>query len=135
MRCNFGLDAVPGAHTDGTIVSLTSVAGRKGFASQHKVFRALIQPDRVDLAVMKPGMTVHVEIPITLASNVLAVPREFVGLGERGRYYVIKGTDARTAVRQNVELGAAGDRMVEVTSGLSAGEPLMHPARAAEVGR
>src|SRR5206468_3902726 len=90
MVTDLGLDAVPGKSWRGKILSLTSVAGRKGFASQHKVFRAVIQPDALDLGVMKPGMTVRVEVAVSLASRVVAIPREYVGLDEAGRYFVRK---------------------------------------------
>ena len=91
MTCEFSLDAVPGRVWRGKIASLTSVATRKGFASQHKVFRAVIEPEAVDLAVMKPGMTVRVELPLALASRAIAIPREFLGVDLRGEYYVKKG--------------------------------------------
>ena len=46
--CTLSLDAVPGKSWQGTVVSLTSVASRKSFASQHKVFKAVIRPNAVD---------------------------------------------------------------------------------------
>jgi multidrug resistance efflux pump len=125
IACTFGLDGVPGTRFGGTIVSLTSVAGRKSFASQQKVFKAVIKPDSVDLTTMKPGMTTHVEVPIKLASRVLAVPREFLGLDSQGRYYVVKQKDSKTSVIARVEVGLFGDSLVEVLSGVSAGDSLL----------
>ncbi len=123
--CNFSLDGVPGSHFTGKVVELTSVASRKGFASQHKVFRAIIQPDRLDLGIMKPGMTARVEIRTRVASQVTAVSREYLGLDGNGRYYVLKAAGKQSPVKQPVEVGAFGDRSVEILSGTSAADTLL----------
>ena len=122
MVCEFGLDAVPGRIFRGKIGSLTSVAMRKGFASQHKVFRAIIQPDALDLAVMKPGMTVRIELPVSLASRAIAIPRELLGVDLRGQYYVRRGRDPRTAPIQPVKIGVFSDGLVQIVEGLKAGD-------------
>ena len=46
-RCFIAWMHVPSFQVGGRFVSLTSVASRKGFFSQKKVFRAVIQPDRM----------------------------------------------------------------------------------------
>jgi multidrug efflux pump subunit AcrA (membrane-fusion protein) len=125
MRCTMTLDALPGYQMSGRIESLTSVASRKGFASQKKVFQAVIQPDKVDTALMKPGMTARVRIPIVLAKDVTAVPREYLGNDSQGRYYVFKGTENKTASVQYVQVGAIGDRLVQIVSGVQSGDPLI----------
>jgi len=125
MRCTMTLDALPGYQMTGRIESLTSVAGRKGFASQKKVFQAVIQPDKVDPALMKPGMTAQIVIPIVLARDVTAVPREYLGNDSKGRYYVFKGTESKTASVQYVEVGAMGDRLVQIVSGVAGGDSLI----------
>ena len=82
MVCEFGLDAVPGRIS----------AGKDRFPDQRRhsegvciaaqgVPRRLSQPDALDLAVMKPGMTVRIELPVSLASRAIAVPRELAGRG------------------------------------------------------
>jgi HlyD family secretion protein len=125
MVCDLRLDAVPGRVWRGKVVSLTSVARRKGFASQHKVFRATIQPDSIDLSVMKPGMTVRVEVPVSLASGALSVPREYLRCDPDGKYYVLKGADPKSAATQFVQVGAFNERVVQILSGLSAGDRLL----------
>ena len=124
-RCTIVLDGVPGSRYEGSILSLTSVAGRKNFASQQKVFKAVIKLDSVDLDTMKPGMTTHVETPIKLASRVLTAPREFLGLDSQGRYYVLKQGKSKTGELTRVEIGAMGDSVVEIASGVSAGDSLL----------
>ncbi len=125
MVCDLRLDAISGRVWKGRILSLTSVASRKGFASQHKVFRATIQPESVDLSVMKPGMTVRVEVPVSLASAAVSVPREYLRCNAEGKYYVMKGTDPRNATTQVVQVGVFNERLVQITSGLSAGDKLI----------
>ncbi len=125
MRCSVGFDALPGYEVGGRIVALTNVASRKGFATDMKVFQATIQLDKVDTQLMKPGMTARVRVPIVLAKETPAIPREYVGTDNQGRDYVHKGTDAKTASIEYVALGAIGDRMVQVNSGVSVGDPLL----------
>ena len=134
MRCNFGLDAMPDVeHFQAAIASLTSVAGRKGFHSQQKVFKAVVRPDKVDHSVMKPGMTTHVEIPIKLAAGVMTAPREFIGIDAQRRYYVVlRGADAKKVSTAYVEVGAFGDLAVEILSGVNIGDTLLSVQSAAE---
>ncbi len=125
MRCTINFDALPDVQVDGRIVSLTSVASRKGFASQKKVFQAVVQPDKVDIQGLKPGMTARIRVPMVLAKEATAIPREYLGYDSQGRSYVFKGTETKSASVQFVELGAIGDRLVQIVSGVSLGDPLL----------
>ena len=124
MRCEISFDALPGYRTSGRIVSLSSVAGRKGFASQKKVFQATIQLDKVD-SQMKPGMTARINVPKVLASEALAIPREFLGVDTQGKSFVLKKLDEKKSQKQVISLGVLGDQMVQVASGVSAGDLLL----------
>ncbi|HYK89854.1 MAG TPA: efflux RND transporter periplasmic adaptor subunit [Acidobacteriota bacterium] len=132
MVCEMSLDAVPGKSWHGRIVSLTSVASRKGFASQHKVFRAVVQPETVEVNLWKPGMAVRLEVPVSLASNVPAIPREYLGIDRLGRYFVLKGGDPNTAAVQWVQIGAFSNSTVQITSGLSVGDKVFPIPAASE---
>jgi HlyD family secretion protein len=125
MRCSISLDALPDFKLDGRILSLTSVASRKGFTSQKKVFQAVVQPDKVDTQLLKPGMTARIRVPLVLAKDATTIPREYLGRDPQGRSYVVKGTDAKTSTVQFVGLGAIGDRFVQIVSGVSVGDPLL----------
>jgi HlyD family secretion protein len=125
MRCTISFDALPEFHIGGKIASLTSVASRKSFASQKKVFQAVIELDKIESQKLKPGMTARINIPIILAKDVLVVPREYLGVDSQGREYVLKGTDAKTASVQFITLGAIGNRVVQIASGLSKGDSLL----------
>lgn len=126
MACEIHLDAAPGKSWRGKIQSLTSVAGRKGFATTQKVFKAVIPLDTVEPAVMKPGMTARAEIILSMASDVVVVPRQFISLDGQGRYYVLKETGPKTpAARELIKVGAFGDQMVQVLSGVNLGDRLL----------
>jgi HlyD family secretion protein len=135
MRCSITLDALPGFKADAKILSLTSVASRKSFASQKKVFQAVIQLDKIDTAIMKPGMTARIKVPLILAKDALAIPRDYLGVDSQNRYFVLKGTEYKTASVQPVDLGAIGDRLVQAVSGISVGDPLLSPQHLTEVSK
>jgi HlyD family secretion protein len=125
MRCVVDFDALPDLQIGGRVLSLTSVAERKGFASQKKVFQAVIQLDKADYHQLKPGMTARIKVPMVLAKEAPSIPREYLGYDRQGHSYVVKGTEEKTATKQVVQLGAIGDRLVQVVSGVSIGDPLL----------
>ena len=124
MRCEISFDALPGVNVGGTVVSLTDVASRRGFATDKKMFQATVRLDRVDTDLLKPGMTARVNVPLVMANAVPVAPREYVGVDTQGRNFVRTGTDIKKADTQFVKLGAIGDKMVEIASGVSVGEKL-----------
>jgi multidrug efflux pump subunit AcrA (membrane-fusion protein) len=135
MRGTITLDALPDFRMEGEIISLTNVGSRKDFTSEKKVFQAIVKPDRVSAEMMRPGMTARVRIPVVLAKNIPAIPREYLGVDSEGRYYVYKGNEAKTASIQHVELGKIGDRLAQVVSGVSVGDPLLPIQYSEEVSR
>ena len=135
MRCTVKLDALPDFEVGGSIVSVTSVASLKGFTSEKKVFQTIVRLDKVDSSIMKPGMTARVNIPLILAKETPAIPREYLGVDSLGRDFILKGKEPKTASVQFVKLGAIGDRMVQAVSGVSVGDPLIPAQRIAEVSK
>jgi HlyD family secretion protein len=135
MRCTVRLDALPDYKASGQIISLTSVASRKGFSSDKKLFQTIVRLDRIDSTVMKPGMTARVSVPLVLAKDALAVPREYLSVDNLGKSFVVKRTDPKKAQTQPVKLGAIGDRLVEVVSGVSVGDTLIPVQLVAEVSK
>ena len=124
-RGTITLDAIPDFKIDGQIISLSNVGVRKGYFSEKKIFQAIIKPDKVDTEMMKPGMTARVTFPVVIAKEATAVPREYIGVDFQSRYYVYKGTKAETASMQYVEIGEIGDRLAQLVSGVSVGDPLL----------
>jgi HlyD family secretion protein len=136
MRCSITLDALPDFKVDGKIVSLTSVASRKSFATTKKVFQTIVQMDKVDPTIMKPGMTARVRIPLILAKDTPAIPREYLGADTQGRYFVLKrGTEPKTVSIQYVTVGVIGDRLIQALTGISVGDPLLSMQHLAEVSK
>ncbi len=126
MPCDVSLDAVPAKSWRGRINALTSVAGRKGFATTQKVFKAIILLDSVDLTYMKPGMTARAEIVLSMAADVLAIPRLNLALDKQGQYYVLKDMGPKTPPEKVVvKVGAFGDKMVQILSGVNVGDRLL----------
>lgn len=125
MRGTITLDALPDFKMGGKIISLTNVGIRKAFFSEKKVFQAIIQPDEVTPEMMKPGMTARVTFRVSLAGAVPAVPREYIGVDSQNRYYVYKGTEAEAASMEYIQIGEIGDRLAQVVSGVSVGDPLI----------
>jgi len=124
-HCTVRFDALPGYQTGGKITSRTNVASRMGFATEQKVFRITVRLDKSDPETMKPGMTARIDIPVILTKDTLSVPREYLGIDSDGGYYVLTGSNTREANQQSVMVGAVGDRMVEIVSGLTAGASLL----------
>ncbi|MBN2337365.1 MAG: efflux RND transporter periplasmic adaptor subunit [Acidobacteria bacterium] len=135
QRCRVRFDALPGYEVGGVIESLTSVAGRKGFASEQKVFQTVVRLDKVDVDMLKPGMTAQVDVPLVLAGDAPAIPREYLGVDNQGRQFVLKGADLKQAKKEFVEIGAVGDKLLEVLSGVKAGDRLIAAQYEAEVSK
>lgn len=126
MPSEIHLDAVPGRAWRGKIVSLTSVASKKGYSTAQKVFKAVITVESVDLSVMKPGMSARAEMFLSMASGVIAIPRQNLALDGQGRYYVLKETGPKTPPsRELVKVGVFGDQMVQILSGVNIGDRLL----------
>ena len=135
QRCRVRFDALPGYEVGGVIESLTSVAGRKNFASDQKVFQTVVRLDRVDVDMLKPGMTAQVDVPLVLAGGATAIPRDYLGVDNQGRQFVLKGADLKQAKKEFVEIGAVGDQLVEVLSGVKTGDRLIAAQHEAEVSK
>jgi HlyD family secretion protein len=133
MRCTITLDALPGFKVGGRIIARTSVGSRKSFTSSKKVFQVTVQLDKVDPTILKPGMTARVIVPLVLAKDATAIPREYLGLDAQGQYFVIQGTETKSAQIRPITIGAIGNRFVEAVSGIAAGDPLLSLQRLAEV--
>ena len=119
-------DALPGFEVDGRIVSSDQCGRPKGISPLRKRFsRRLSSPTRLMYQQLKPGMTARIKVPMVLAKEAPSIPREYLGYDPQGRSYVVKGTEPKTASQQFVELGAIGDRLVQVVSGVSIGDPLL----------
>jgi len=75
---------------------------------------------------MKPGMTARAEIVLSMAADVLAIPRLNLALDKQGQYYVLKDMGPKTPPEKVVvKIGAFGDKMVQILSGVNVGDRLL----------
>ncbi len=75
MRTVCTMDAYPGIQVLGTVVSMSPVAQERDFRSMQRHFRVLLDLDESLAEVMRPGMSVKVEIETTRREDALLAPR------------------------------------------------------------
>tara|TARA_E500000305_G_scaffold3796_1_gene3500 strand:- start:174925 stop:176733 length:1809 start_codon:yes stop_codon:yes gene_type:complete len=94
-----------------------------------KEYKATIRilPDNGDITKLKPGLTAEIEIRVDQRPDILQVPvQSVITIGEQ-RYIFILMPDGRTE-RREVKIGQASDTMIEIISGIEAGEEvIMNP--------
>jgi macrolide-specific efflux system membrane fusion protein len=109
-----------GADLDGTVVAIaptaTTSSGSSGVVS-YAVTVALKQPP----ATLRAGMTADVTITTASASGVLAVPAAALR-GSEGNYTVLVMSATGTPESKPVTVGLITSSLVEIKSGLSAGD-------------
>lgn len=131
QEVNLEVEAVPGLKMIGTIERIAPQAtvrnGIKGFAT-----RILIT--EIDPRV-RPGMTANISIPVASASNVTTVPLAAV-FSEQGERYVWVISDMEEDFRyerRTVKIGVADYALVEIQTGLKAGETVALEAPPAKI--
>ena len=73
---------------------------------------------------LRPDMTVSINIEVARRAGALVVPRDLIRDSGTGAPWVTLA-DAGRAIRRDVRLGIAGDRDVEILSGLVEGDPVL----------
>ncbi|PKM77969.1 MAG: efflux RND transporter periplasmic adaptor subunit [Firmicutes bacterium HGW-Firmicutes-15] len=91
-------------------------------SSAARVFQAKIKLDNLE-QLLRSGMFVRVKIYTGEDQNVLTVPRDAL-TSQNGLYYVFS-PDGGQVKRQQVQIGSIMDQMVEITSGLKEGQPIV----------
>lgn len=74
---------------------------------------------------LRPDMTVSINVEVARRASALVVPRDLVHDAGTEAPWVTVATDGR-AIRRDVRLGIAGERDVEIVSGLVEGDPVLH---------
>ena len=77
-------------------------------------------------AFLRPDLTVSVEIEVAQNAQALVVPLDAVREPRSLKPWVLVHRDGR-AVRQDIRIGARGERFVEVLEGIEAGEVVLRP--------
>ncbi|MGW6932135.1 efflux RND transporter periplasmic adaptor subunit [Lentzea sp. NPDC054927] len=88
---------------------------------QYGVTLTLTEPP----AGLRPGQSASVEVTVSSAANVLAVPAAAVQTVSGASSVQVMENGAET--RKTVEIGVRGDQYVEIKSGLTAGEEVVLP--------
>ena len=78
------LDAYPDRHIPGRVVSITPVAQVVGPRSERRAFRVRVDLAEADAGIMRPGMSVKVEVTTVRLDGVLLVPRAALTFAAEG---------------------------------------------------
>jgi multidrug efflux pump subunit AcrA (membrane-fusion protein) len=113
------LDAFPEQSFTGTVTDIATLATEKERRSSVKVFPVEAVLDQSD-PIMKPGMTVKVEVVVERIPDVLHVPLESVF--ERGDEMICYVSSNGSFDERVVTLGKRNDNFVVVEAGLKQGE-------------
>lgn len=94
------LDAYPDRRFRGIVRSISPVAQESGRRSDQRHFLVRIDLDEADQEIMRPGMSVLVEVETAVRDDVVLVPRHALEFTDDGVVVVLAG-----GTRQPVELG------------------------------
>lgn len=120
QKANIKVNAFPDVKFTGTVKDISQQGTYSNGVSN---FDITISFDNINN--IKVGMSTEATIVTASKDNVLAIPVEAVKDSKGGKYVIIPNANGTTM--QKVELGISNGRMVEVTSGLVAGEEVELP--------
>ncbi len=89
MRTQCTLDTYPDSPVAGVVADISPVAHEAGRRSMQRYFRVAVNLDTSDPDLMRPGMSVKVEVETTRLSDVVLVPREALAFEDDGVYLVL----------------------------------------------
>jgi len=110
------LDAYPETQIRGYVRSITPVAQWLNMRSEQRFFRIVVDLEESDPELMRPGMSVKVEVVTASRDDELLVPRAALEFGPEDVFAVLEGGE-----RRRIELGPCSAHECSVVSGISAG--------------
>ncbi|MFZ5480027.1 MAG: efflux RND transporter periplasmic adaptor subunit [Myxococcota bacterium] len=113
------VDAQPEPARTGVVERVADLAVKRRDDSDVKHVEVTLRLDAQD-PTLKPGMTVRAELLVDAVPDVVSVPREAI-FHDGTKSYVMRSALGGWR-RADIEVGAANDTRVAVTSGLDAGE-------------
>jgi macrolide-specific efflux system membrane fusion protein len=116
--------AAVGTDLQGTVTAIAPTATSGGSGSSTVVSYAVTVALKQPPATLRAGMTADVTITTASASGVLAVPAAALR-GAAGNYSVLVPTATGTPEARQVTVGLITSSLVEITSGLSAGDTVI----------
>lgn len=121
------VDAFPEQRYTGIVDQVSSVPISSNWMRPDlKEYKATIKivPNGADITKLKPGLTAEIEIRIEERDDVLQVPvQSVITIGDQRYIFVL--TTSGTAIRREIKIGQASDTMIEVLSGVTAGEEVI----------
>ena len=116
MRVVCTLDAYPERQIGGFVRSITPVAQWLNMRSEQRFFRIMVDLEETDPEIMRPGMSVKVEVVTAVRDDELLVPRRALEFGTEEVFVVLENGD-----RQRIELGSCSAHECAIRSGLRDG--------------
>jgi HlyD family secretion protein len=116
------LDAIPDRPFRGRVIQLSEAASTRNRQSQLRTFLMKVALERPDPAVMKPGMTARVQVPVS-EPDVLVVPRAALHTGSRGDVFLLR--QGPPAQRVPVEVLDANAREAVIRGDIRPGEAVL----------
>jgi HlyD family secretion protein len=123
-RVTFRLDSHPDDELHGTITQAArTVQQQSGTKNPVKVLNVDIAIDKTDPAKMRPGMRFQGTVELARSRNAVVIPRNAVFVSAKGPIAYRRGVFGVAQVP--VKLGRENDKLVEVVSGLAAGDRVL----------
>lgn len=124
QRVTLRLDAQPDDELQGTItIAARTVQRKRGTQDPLKILPVEIALDKTDPAKMRPGMRFQGTIELGRVKNAVLIPREAVFVSSKGPYVHRRGSLDVDIVP--VRLGRQNEKLVEVLSGIGAGDRIL----------
>jgi hypothetical protein len=110
------LDAYPERQISGQVRTITPVAQWLNMRSEQRFFRIIVDLEATDAEIMRPGMSVKVEVVTAARDDELLVPRGALEFSPEEVFAVLENGE-----RRRIELGSCSAHECAVVSGLSQG--------------
>jgi multidrug efflux pump subunit AcrA (membrane-fusion protein) len=118
MRVLCTLDAYPDRQIAGFVRSITPVAQWLNMRSEQRFFRIIVDLEESDPEIMRPGMSVKVEVVTATLEDEMLVPRKALEFGREDVFVVLDDNGER----RRIELGPCSSQYCGVRAGLSQGD-------------
>lgn len=124
QRASIVLDSYPDRPVKGTVFKILDEGTTKNNVVTYTV---KLRPDRVP-EFFRSQMTANIKVRISERRDVLLIPAAAVTTDPKGETAVIKAVEKGAPVYSRVETGQNDGDMVEIISGLKAGETVLYTA-------